>query len=66
MDHGLGHVASLPVVAHEAAPAGLQPKVRSTTHRRGSTSKPLALSDRRTTSTTKSRKAALSMSWVRA
>src|SRR5271170_3329459 len=39
--------------------------VRSTTHRRGMTSKPMAASDRWMIWMVKSRKAALSMSWVR-
>jgi hypothetical protein len=43
------------VIAHEASPWIIQPKVRSTTQRRGRTSKPFWLSDRRITSMTKSR-----------
>ncbi len=43
----------------------IHPKVRSTTQRRGSTLKPGSLSIRRTTSITKSRMRALSMSAVR-
>ncbi len=43
----------------------IQPKMRSTTQRRGNGAEPCRLARRRTTSTTKSRKAALSSSWRR-
>jgi hypothetical protein len=40
VDHVLGYVEALFVVAHQAPHLVIQPKVRSTTQRRGSTLKP--------------------------
>ena len=65
VDHGLGDVEALFVISHGLCQRIIQPKVRSTTHRRARTWKPGVPSIWRTASMTKSRKAALSMSVVR-
>jgi hypothetical protein len=65
VDYCLGASDTLFVVVHRRRYRVIHPKVRSTTQRRGRTSKPWATSERLMISTVKSREAALSMSLAR-